>query len=47
MSQVEIDQNLLNLKISYNLTLFDLQWLQLTFKQQSLYIFEINEQFGT
>jgi hypothetical protein len=30
MLQVEIDQNL---KISYILTLFDLQWLKLTFKQ--------------
>jgi hypothetical protein len=34
MLQVEIDQNVakLNLKISYILTLCDLQWLKLTFK---------------
>jgi hypothetical protein len=34
-----------NLKISYILTLFDLQWLKLTFKHQNLYIFGISEQF--
>jgi hypothetical protein len=34
-----------NLKISYILTLFDLQWLKLTFKQQNLYNFGISEQF--
>jgi hypothetical protein len=41
MLQVEIDQNLA--KISY-LTLFDLQWLKLTFKQQNMYVFGISEQ---
>jgi hypothetical protein len=35
-----------NLKISYILTLFDLQWLNLTFKQQHFYIFGISEQFA-
>jgi hypothetical protein len=36
-----------NMKISYILILFDLQWLKLTFKQQNLYIFEISVQFAT
>jgi hypothetical protein len=44
MLQVEIDQYLAN--ISYILTLFDLQWLKLTFKQQNMYIFEISEEFA-
>jgi hypothetical protein len=35
-----------NLKFSYILILFDLQWLKLTFKQQNLYIFRISEQFS-
>jgi hypothetical protein len=43
MLQVEIDKNL---NISYILTLFDLQWLKLTFKQQNLYFFGISEQFS-
>jgi hypothetical protein len=33
-------------EISYILTLFDLQWLKLTFKQKNLYIFEISVQFA-
>jgi hypothetical protein len=36
-----------SIKISYILTLFDLQWLKLTFKQQNMYIFGISEQFAT
>jgi hypothetical protein len=35
-----------NLKISYFFTLFDLEWLKLTFKQQNFYIFGISEQFA-
>jgi hypothetical protein len=46
MLQVKIIKNWRNLKISYILTLFDLQWLKLTFKQQNLYIFGISEQFA-
>jgi hypothetical protein len=30
-----MDKNWRNLKISYILTLFDLQWLKLTYKQQN------------
>jgi hypothetical protein len=44
MLQVEIDQNLA--KFKNVMTLFDLQWLKLTFKQQNLYIFGISEQFA-
>jgi hypothetical protein len=36
-----------NLKIPYILTLFDLKWLKLTFKQQNMFYFGINEQFTT
>jgi hypothetical protein len=36
MLQVEIDQNLAKFE---NFIYFDLQWLELTFKQQKLYIF--------
>jgi hypothetical protein len=46
MLQVKMIKNLRNLKISYILTLFDLQWLKLTFKQQNFYIFGISEQFA-
>jgi hypothetical protein len=35
-----------NFKISYIFTLFDLQCLKLTFKQQNMYIFRISEQFA-
>jgi hypothetical protein len=37
MSQVKMVKNWRNLKISYILTLFDLQWLKLTFKQQNFW----------
>jgi hypothetical protein len=46
MLQAKIDQNLVKFEISYILTLFDLQWLKLTSKQQNLYIFGISEQFA-
>jgi hypothetical protein len=46
MLQVKMIKNWRNLKISYILTLFDLQWLKLTFKQQNVYIFGISEQFA-
>jgi hypothetical protein len=46
MLQVKIIKNWRNLIISYILTLFDLQWLKLTFKQQNFYIFGISEQFA-
>jgi hypothetical protein len=36
-----------NLKFLYSLTLFDLQWLKLTFKKQNICIFGISEQFST
>jgi hypothetical protein len=36
-----------NLKISYILTLFDHQWLKLTFKQQNMYIFGNSDQFAS
>jgi hypothetical protein len=39
-------KNWRNLKISYNLTIFDLQWVKLTLKQQNFYIFGISEQFA-
>jgi hypothetical protein len=39
-------KNWRNLKISYILTLFDLQWMKLTFKQQNFYIFGISELFA-
>jgi hypothetical protein len=44
MLQVKMIKNWRNLKISYILTLFDFQWLKLTFKQQN--IFGIGEQFA-
>jgi hypothetical protein len=48
MLQVEIDPNLVEFeKISYIFTLFDLQWLKLTFKKQNMYIFGVSEQFAT
>jgi hypothetical protein len=43
--EVKIIKNLRNLKISYILTLLDLQWLKLTFKQQIFFLFGISEQF--
>jgi hypothetical protein len=46
MLQVKMIKNWRNLKISYILTLFDLQWLKSTFKQQIFYIFGISEQFA-
>jgi hypothetical protein len=46
MIQVKMIKNWRNLKISYILTLFDLQWLKLTFKLQNFYIFGISEQFA-
>jgi hypothetical protein len=46
MFKVKIIKNWRNLKISYILTLFDLQWLKLTFKKQIFYIFGISEQFS-
>jgi hypothetical protein len=45
MLQVKMIKNWRNLKISYILTSFDLQWLKLTFKQQN-YIFGISEPFA-
>jgi hypothetical protein len=45
MLQVKMIKNWRNFKISYILTLFDLQWVKLTFKQQNFYIFGISEQF--
>jgi hypothetical protein len=39
-------KNWRNFKISYILTLFDLRWLKLTFKQPNFYIFGISEQFS-
>jgi hypothetical protein len=46
MLQVKMIKNWRNLKISYILTLFDLQWLKLTFKQQIFHIFGVSEQFA-
>jgi hypothetical protein len=46
MLQVKMMTHWRNLKISYILTLFDLQCLKLTFKQQNFYIFGISEQFA-
>jgi hypothetical protein len=46
MLQVKMIKNWRNFKISYILTLFDLQWVKLTFKQQNFYIFGISEQFA-
>jgi hypothetical protein len=46
MLQVKMMKNWRNLKISYSLTLFDLQWLKLTFKHQKFYIFGVSEQFA-
>jgi hypothetical protein len=46
MLQVKMIKNWRNLKISYILTLFDLQWLKMTFKQQNFNIFGISEQFA-
>jgi hypothetical protein len=46
MLQFKMIKNWRNLKISYSLTLFDLQWLKLTFKQPNFYIFGISEQFS-
>jgi hypothetical protein len=47
MLQVKMIKNWRNLKISYILTLFDLQWLKMTFKQQqNFYIFGISDQFA-
>jgi hypothetical protein len=46
MLQVKMIKNWRNFKISYILTLFDLQWVKLTFKQQNFYIFGISKQFA-
>jgi hypothetical protein len=46
MLQVKMIKNWRNLKMSYIFTLFDRQWLKLTFKQQNFWIFGISEQFA-
>jgi hypothetical protein len=46
MLQVKMIKIWRNLKISNILTLFDLQWLKLTLKQQNVKIFGISEQFA-
>jgi hypothetical protein len=46
MLQVKMIKNWRNLKMTYILTLFDLQWLKLTFKQQNFYIYGISKQFA-
>jgi hypothetical protein len=46
MLQVKMIKNWRNFKISYILTLLDLQWVKLTFKQQNVYIIGISEQFA-
>jgi hypothetical protein len=46
MLQVKMIKNWRNLNFLYILTLFDLQCVKLTFKQQNFYIFGISEQFA-